>query len=72
MCHYSDCGCKKHTYAERGHYRHVGYGCNDHRHLPRHLPNREEAAREMEDYLKQLQAEVKGVEERLSEINKDS
>jgi len=72
MCHHSDCGCERHVYAERGHYHRGGCGCSYHGYSPRHFPTREEAIQEMEDYLKQLQAEAKGVQERLSEIKKES
>lgn len=69
MCHQSGCGCERHTYTERGHH-HEGCGCGHHGHPPRHFPTKEENIQDMEDYLKQLQAEVKGVEERLAEMKK--
>jgi len=58
MCHQSGCGCERHTYTERGHH-HEGCGCGHHGHPPRHFPTKEEIIQDMEDYLKQLQAEVK-------------
>ena len=70
MCHLFDCGCERHAYAGRGHHHHEGCGCGHHGHLLRHFPTKEELINEMEDYLKQLQAEVKGVEERLAEMEK--
>jgi len=36
----------------------------------RRFPTREEIVAEMEEYLKQLQAEIKGVEEHLAELKK--
>jgi hypothetical protein len=36
----------------------------------RRFPTKEEMIAEMEEYLKQLHAEVKGVEERLAELKK--
>jgi len=36
----------------------------------RRFPTREEIIAELEEYLKQLQAEVKGVEERIAEFRK--
>jgi len=69
MCHQSGCGCERHTYTERGHH-YEGCGCGHHGHPPRHFPTKEEIIQDMVDYLKQLQAEVKGVEERLAEMKK--
>ena len=71
MCHHSDCGCERHAYTERGHYHHEGCGCDHHGHLLRHFPTREETIQEMEDYLKQLQAEAKGVEEHLAKMKEE-
>jgi len=44
---------------------HPGYGL-------RQFPTREEIIAQMEEYLKQLQAEVKGVEERLAQLRKEA
>lgn len=71
MCHHSDCGCERHTYTERAYHHHEGCGCGHHGHPLRHFPTREETIQEMEDYLKQLQAEAKGVEERLAEMKEE-
>lgn len=85
MYHHSGCGYGRHIYMERRHHPHEGCGCERHAHppaaqhgcgcvhhgyLPRRFPSREELIQEMEEYLKQLQAEVKGVEERLAEMKK--
>jgi len=85
MYHHYGCGCERHIYTERRHHPHEGCGCErhthppvahhgcgcvHHRYPPRRFPSREEIIQEMEEYLKQLQAEVKGVEERLAEMKK--
>ena len=71
MCHHSDCGCERHAYTERGHHYHESCGFSHYGYSPRRFPTREETIQEMEDYLKQLQTEAKGVEERLSEMKKE-
>ena len=71
MCHCSDCSCERYAYEERGHYHRGGCGCSYHGYSQRHFPTREEAIQEMEDYLKKLKTEAKGVQERLSEIKKE-
>ena len=77
MCQGSNYGFKgHHEYCDYGHHGmgeqwqhqhgcccHPGYGL-------RRFPTREEIIAQMEEYLKQLQAEVKGVEERLAELRK--
>jgi len=71
MCHQASCGCESHAHIPGGvTYHHEGCCC-DHGHSPRHFPSREELINEMEDYLKQLRAEAKGVEERLTEMKKE-
>ena len=68
--HHGDCGC--------GHPGHHGMreqwapheGCCHSSHGLRRFPTREEMIVEMEGYLKQLRAEVKGVEEHLAELKK--
>lgn len=54
---------------------HPGCTCPHHRQLGqgsfrRHFVSRQEVAHNLEDYLKQLQAEAKGVEERIAELKK--
>jgi len=69
--HHEDCGCghpshhgiREHWHQEQGYCCHPGYGM-------RRFPTREEIVAEMEEYLKQLQAEIKGVEEHLAELKK--
>ena len=70
MCHQCDCGCEQHASTRRGHHHHEGCVCDYHGHQPRRFPSREELIQEMEGYLKQLQAEAKGVEEHLAEMKK--
>ena len=66
--HSGDCGCG-------GHEHHGGCRCGCHQHhggmrLHRRFISREEIAARLEEYLKQLHAEAKGVEERLAELKK--
>ena len=68
--HHGNCVC--------GHPGHHGMreqwayheGCCHPGHGLRRFPTREEMIAEMEEYLKQLRAETKGVEERLAELKK--
>ena len=68
--HHGDCSC--------GHPGHHGLrdqwthheGCFHPGHGLRRFPMREEMIAEMEEYLKQLRAETKGVEEHLAELKK--
>lgn len=46
------------------HHWHFGHGS-------RRFPTREEVIGRLEEYLKQLQAEAKGVEERIAELKKE-
>ncbi|MDD5038755.1 MAG: hypothetical protein PHN78_05500 [Dehalococcoidales bacterium] len=69
--HHADCGCgptghqgmREHSHHQQGCCCHPGYGM-------RRFPTREEMITETEEYLKQLHAEVKGVEEHLSELKR--
>ena len=65
------CGCGypggHHGVTEQWH--HHG-GCCHPGHELRRFPTREETIAWMEEYLKQLRAEAKGVEERLAELKK--
>lgn len=53
-----------------GHRRHDGECCRGGEGMPfrRRFPTREEQIAWLEEYLKELQAEAKGVEERLAEL----
>ena len=80
--------CQGSNYGFGGHHEYCGYGhpshhgmreqrqyqgccCHPSRGL-RRFPTREEIIAQMEEYLKQLQAEVKGVEERLAQLRKEA
>ena len=70
MCRSSECGC-----GHAGHHRPemaAGHGgcCHGPGQVTRRFPAREEVLAELEGYLKQLQAEVKGVEERIADYRK--
>ena len=75
--HGGDCGCGGHEH--HGMYRewhhHGGCSCECHQQhggmrFHRHFISREEIITRLEEYLKQLQAEAKGVEERIAEMKK--
>ena len=69
--HHDDCGYGHpghHGMTEHWQHQH-GCGCHP-RHGLRRFPTREEMIAQMEDYLKQLRAEAKGVEEHLVELRK--
>jgi len=55
----------------RSSHHHGGCSCGHHGHSPRRFPTSEEIIQEMEDYLKQLRAEAKGIEERFAEMKKE-
>ena len=68
--HGEDCGCGGHE--PHGHH---GCSCGCHQHhggmgFHRRFVSREEIISKLEEYLKQLQAEAKGVEERIAELKK--
>lgn len=74
MCQQDDCGCG-HPGHHAGHHSHWGMmhhprGCCHPGQGLRRFPTREEVIARMEEYLKQLQAEAKGVEEHLAELKK--
>lgn len=69
MHHTSECGC--------GHHAHAGHGMGGHHHggccsgpgvSRRHFFTQEEIIEHLEEYLKQLQAEAKGVEEHIKRL----
>jgi len=71
------CGCGGHEHhgMRRGGYHNGDYSCGCHQHhgvagFHRQFVSREEIAARLEEYLKQLQAEAKGVEERIAELKK--
>ena len=80
--------CQGSNYGFGGHHEYCGYGHLGHHgmreqwqhqgccchpgHGLRRFPTGEEIIAQMEEYLKQLQAEVKGVEERLAQLRKEA
>ena len=76
--HGGDCGCGGHEH--HGMYRewhhHGGCSCGCHHHegmgFRRRFIPREEIIARLEEYLKQLHAEAKGVEERIAELKTKS
>jgi len=73
MYHHPDYGWAQHFHhsPHRGWHHHWGCCCGA-GYAPRHFPTREEIIEELEEYLKQLKAEAKDIEERLAELRKES
>ena len=70
-CHTTEYGC-----GPRGHHAprmasHHPWGCHAPGCQPRHYPTKEETISQLEEYVKNLQAEAKGVEERIAELKKE-
>jgi len=73
MCHEIEYGCE-----HSGHSHHTRWSVGHHRweccctlgYPPRRFLTREEVIAQLEEYLKQLQLEAKGVEERIAELRK--
>jgi hypothetical protein len=81
MCQRASYGYGVREFCDRGHLGPHGIAerehpnrdcCCHHVHGLGHFPTREEKIARMEEYLRQLQAEAKGVEERLSELRKQA
>ena len=70
MCHTGEFGCGHPGHHGPGRVGHHESCCHGPIHLMRRFPIREEITTELEEYLKQLQAEVKGVEDRIAELQK--
>lgn len=72
MCHHPDYGYEQHFHhvPPRGWYHRWGCCCVP-GYAPPRFPTREEIIEELEECLKQLSAEAKGVEERLAELRKE-
>lgn len=70
MCHTGEFSCRHHGHHGLSRVGHHDSCCHGPSHLMRGFPTREEIIAELEEYLKQLQAEVKGVEERIAELQK--
>ena len=72
MCHHSECGCEQHSRHIPQHGLHHQRGCCCvSGYAPRQFPTREEMAGKLEEYLKQLSAEARGVEERIAELKRE-
>lgn len=69
MCQTSECGCGHPAHHAPAMVGHQWGGCA-HGYPSRHFPTREEIIAQLEQYLKDLQAEARGVEERLAEFKK--
>jgi hypothetical protein len=72
---YCGCGGQGHHGRYEGRHHHGGFGCGCLQHhggmgFHRHFIPSEEIIARLEEYLKQLHAEAKGVEERIAELRK--
>ena len=75
MHHYNECGSGHHSHHGHGgaDYYHRGggcscsYGCGGSYH-GRHFYTREEMLKHLEEYLEQLKAEAKGLEEHINKL----
>ncbi len=71
MCHTSEYGCGYPAHHAPARASHHSWGCccaPDYPH--RRFLTREEVIAQLEEYLKNLQAEARGVEERIAELRK--
>ena len=72
MHHHQESGACCHGHGESGHHQggcccHSGYSG----HGGRHFYSQEERIQHLEEYLKQLQAEAKGVEEHINKLKSE-
>ena len=70
MCHHPDYGCEQHFHHAPPRGWHGGCCCGP-GYMPRRFPTREEIVEDLEEYLKQLRTEAKGVEEHIAELRKE-
>ena len=71
MCHPSEHGYRHHSHhTPWGAGHHHGECCCTLGYPPRRFLTREEVIAQLEEYLKNLQAEAKGVEERIDDLKK--
>jgi len=71
MCHTSECSCGHPTPHAPQSVGHHSWGCCcTPSHPLRRFPAKEEVVVQLEEYLKNLQAEAKGVEEHIAELRK--
>ena len=74
MHHNNECGCGHHPHQGHGgmaHHGGEGVCCCAGGFQGRHFYTKEEMITHLENYLKQLQAEVKGLEEHISQLKAD-
>ena len=73
MCQQTGCSHGQPSHHGPQAHRHYLHGCCcASGHGMRQFPTREEIISQLEEYLKQLHAEAKGVEERLTELKKEA
>jgi hypothetical protein len=68
MCQTDECCCGYSGHHTPGRASHHYGGCCTPDYPLRHFPTREETISQLEEYLKNLQAEAKGVDERIAEL----
>lgn len=72
MCHHPNYGCEQHFYHAYYPSEHHQRGCCCGRdYVPRRFLPKEEIIEELEEYLKQLKAEAKGVQDRIAELREE-
>jgi hypothetical protein len=71
MCHQIECGCGYHARIPASGWHHWGWYCGT-GYTSQRFPTKQGSIEEPEQYLKQLKAEAKGVEERLGKLSKES
>jgi hypothetical protein len=68
MCHHANCECEQHGHQMRMDKGPHGSGCCCMPGHERRFLTRDEMIANLEEYRKDLQSEVKGVEERIAEL----
>jgi len=72
MSHQISCGCEQHSHGIQNLTGHQSHCCCSHNRAPRRFPTKQEVREELTEYLQQLKAEAKGVEEKLAEMETES
>ncbi len=73
MCHHHEGGCEQRFHhAPLRDWHHRWGCCCGPMYAPQRLPANEEIVEKLEEYLKRLRAEAKGVEERIADLKKES
>jgi len=72
MCHHPEYGCEQHFHhaPPRGWHHHWGCCCSP-KYASRRFPTKGEIVEDLEEHLKQLRTEAKGVEECIAELRKE-